>query len=550
MRYKPIFLFTILWGMITIACRVPGTGSSQPDMDNALLKTIVAATLTRAAESGPPATRTFTVKPIEPNILIVPAETEIPVQETDPSAAETGLPNTPTPQVIPTEIPAFSINMNSPENDTAAEFTYITQSGDTFEYIAERFDVNPERIVAADTIKKVGLLPPGQVLSIPNTLGDTSANQPVLPDSEVVYSPSVSDFSVEEFVSSTGGYLSRFDEHVYDEWLTGAEIVGQVAVETSVNPRLLLAVLEDQSGWVLGEPSGPADKNYPLGLHVSGKKGLYQELVITATQINKGYYSGRSGVVTELKFKDKSRLRINPELNAGSMGVQLLYALFTYPSGWQESLYGSGGFLELYERMFPGSWERAAQVEPLLPADLEQPQWELPFSEGERWSLTGGPHYSWNAFSPRGALDFAPVTGEMACEVSKRRVTASAAGYVARSANNVLAIDLDGDTFEGSGWNIVYLHLANEGQTPAGIRVETDDRLGHPSCQRGHNTGTHVHIARKYNGEWLPADGSVPFILSGWEVYAEEGNYIGGMTKGDQIVEAKPYGPHSSIVVR
>ena len=31
----------------------------------------------------------------------------------------------------------------------------------------------------------------------------------------------------------------------------------------------------------------------------------------------------------------------------------------------------------------------------------------------------------------------------------------------------------------------------------------------------GHVTGTHVHIARKYNGEWIPADG-LAFNLEGW----------------------------------
>ncbi len=88
-------------------------------------------------------------------------------------------------------------------------------------------------------------------------------------------------------------------------------------------------------------------------------------------------------MVKELKFKDKSRLRINPELNAGSMGVQLLYALFTYPGEWQGALYGNdgGGFLELYKSMFPGGWGRAARVEPLLPGDLAQPELELPVEE-------------------------------------------------------------------------------------------------------------------------------------------------------------------------
>jgi len=94
------------------------------------------------------------------------------------------------------------------------------------------------------------------------------------------------------------------------------------------------------------------------------------------------------------------------------------------------------------------------------------------------------------------------------------------------------------------------MHLAEESLPQAGKAVRLDDRLGHPSCERGTNTGTHVHIARKYNGEWLPADGSVRFILSGWDVFADELNYKGGMQKGEQLVVANVNGPRTSIVVR
>jgi hypothetical protein len=313
---------------------------------------------------------------------------------------------------------------------------------------------------------------------------------------------------------------------------------------------LLLAFLEFRSGWVLGEPDAPIDKDYPIGFHVSGKHGLYQELVMAATHLTKGYYGGRGGIIKELKFQDGGRPRIHPELNAGSMGIQYLFSLFYDRIRWQEDLYDPDGFIDLYQSMFPGVWERASKVEPLLPAELAQPDLELPFNEGERWSLTGGPHYSWNAGSPRGALDFAPVTGEPACEVSKSWVTAMAPGFVTRSAYNVLVIDLDGDGFEGTGWSVLYLHLADQERTPSGTWVDLDDNLGHPSCERGHNTGTHVHIARKYNGEWLPIEGSVPFVLSGWEVQAGEKNYQGEMHKGEQVVRANSSGPGTSIIVR
>jgi murein DD-endopeptidase MepM/ murein hydrolase activator NlpD len=175
---------------------------------------------------------------------------------------------------------------------------------------------------------------------------------------------------------------------------------------------------------------------------------------------------------------------------------------------------------------------------------------ELPIPPGERWSLTGGPHYSWNTGSPRGGLDFAPVTGEPACSVSRAWATAAAPGLVVRSANNALAIDLDGDGYEQTGWVVVYVHLAGEGRVPQGTQVKADDPLGHPSCERGVNTGTHVHIARKYNGEWLSADGPIQMTLSGWVVYAGLKNYQGELIKGDQIVTASPVGPRTSIIVR
>jgi hypothetical protein len=80
--------------------------------------------------------------------------------------------------------------------------------------------------------------------------------------------------------------------------------------------------------------------------------------------------------------------------------------------------------------------------------------------------------------------------------------------------------------------------------------VETSDFLGHPTCEGGIATGTHVHIARKYNGEWLTADGPLPFVLSGWQVYAGEKSYQGELRQGSQVVVASPVGPRTSIITR
>lgn len=63
-------------------------------------------------------------------------------------------------------------------------------------------------------------------------------------------------------------------------------------------------------------------------------------------------------------------------------------------------------------------------------------------------------------------------------------------------------------------------------------------------------TGTHVHMARKYNGEWILADGPMPMVLSGWRVHADPILYMGTLTKDDLTVYSSVYGTYESRVTR
>jgi murein DD-endopeptidase MepM/ murein hydrolase activator NlpD len=273
-------------------------------------------------------------------------------------------------------------------------------------------------------------------------------------------------------------------------------------------------------------------------------------MLLLAKQFNVGYYGWRSGLVTALKFADQSRARLSPEQNAGTVALQWVFSRFYAPELWQEYLYSPQGFLDLYRQMFGDFMERAEAVGPLFRPGLAQPELELPFRAGQRWSFTGGPHVSWDTGSPAGAIDFSPVTGEPACSVSRAWVTAPANGMVVRSEDNVVALDLDGDGQEQTGWVLVFLHLADEGRVSAGTRVSLDDRLGHPSCEGGKATGTHVHMARKYNGEWILIDGPLPFVLSGWLVEAGTRIYEGYLVQDGKRITANPGGNQTSIIIR
>jgi hypothetical protein len=120
---------------------------------------------------------------------------------------------------------------------------------------------------------------------------------------------------------------------------------------------------------------------------------------------------------------------------------------------------------------------------------------------------------------------------------------------VVRTGKGVIVIDLDGDGYEQTGWVVLYLHVIDP-VVQVGDWVENSDLLGHPSCEGGLATGTHLHIARKYNGEWIPADGPLPYNLSGWVARAGEDPYEGTLVEGDRIIYASVYGSFESRISR
>ena len=109
--------------------------------------------------------------------------------------------------------------------------------------------------------------------------------------------------------------------------------------------------------------------------------------------------------------------------------------------------------------------------------------------------------------------------------------------------------DFDVD-HEQTGWVVVYSYLADNGPIARGTRVGTGDPLGHPSCEGGAATGKHVHIARKYNGEWLAADGPAPFVLRGWGAVAGERNYPGALVRDGERVTSDSSGQQGSTIIR
>jgi murein DD-endopeptidase MepM/ murein hydrolase activator NlpD len=472
---------------------------------------------------------------------------------------------TPTPTAIPfvtfTPLPTQNI-LNAegtallPTFDVPA-ILYYSQSGDTLPAVAVRFNVSLSDVRSNADLPQTALINPGTLLIIPKRITDTTTpNTQIIPDSELVFSDTAVNFDIAGYVSKAGGNLSNYREYLGSTgWMTGAAEIKRAAIENSINPRLLLAVLDYESHWVRGQPVDALHTDYPMGYENQFDKGLFLQLEWAINQLSIGYYGWRAGTLTTLTFADGSVLRIDPRLNAGTVALQYLFAQLHSQSQWEQIINSDQGFSALYNTMFGDPFARGDSVNPILPPGLIQPKLTLPFQPHFEWSLTNGPHGAWLPSGAMAAIDLAPTSDHGGCAASPAWVVAAAPGLIVRSENGVVDEDLDGDGYEQTGWNLVYLHIAAADSVPAGKWVNRNDRIGHPACVGGYETGTHLHFVRKYNGEWIPADSPIPFVLSGWTVHAgsqpcNNGFCSGNMTQNGQTITADPFGESKSIIFR
>lgn len=408
---------------------------------------------------------------------------------------------------------------------------YIVQSGDTLSGIASRFGCDLDALASANGINNPNALQVGQKLTIPSTEVETGPATILLPDSEFVNGPAYVDFDTGAFAARQGGYLAEYYENVGGQVLSGPEIVALVAHHYSVGPRMLLAILEMRGGWVTDPSPGGAALSYPMGYRGGGWELLSRQLAWAADKLNQGYYDWRGRGVTFITWGDGTATRYPPSLNAATAGLHYFFAQNAKKSQWRTSVGdGPGSFAETYQALFGDPAQYA--IEPLIPANTTCPTLSLPWSDGELWYYTGGPHGGWADGSAWAALDFVPDEGYLGCQPAASWATAAAPGLIIYSQDGEVMVDLDGDGHEQTGWVLFYLHVGSQGRVPVGSRVQVGDPIGHPSCEGGFSESTHLHFARRYNGEWIAADGPIPMVLDGWQAHSAGRDYEGTLTRG------------------
>lgn len=435
------------------------------------------------------------------------------------------------PILTPTPNPARSL----PQPRTQS-LSYTVQFNDTLGVIASRNGITLEALITANQITNPDLLSVGQSLVIPAPIpSDLGPSFKIIPDSELIDGPMNVNFPLDIYVRTQNGHLAKYLEDVEGQIYSGAEIVAMVADQYSVNPRLLLALLEYQSSWLTQAQARLESLSFPMGLEDPFASGLYSQLAWTANTLNRGYYLWRVNGLGYWSTTNGSLIPASPTLNAGTAAVQYFFAQLYPETEWRQVV-SESGFMNTYKALFgiPFDWA----VNPIIPDDLTQPTLQLPFEPGVPWLFTGGPHGGWNTGSAWAALDFSPPMEELGCHPNDAWVVAMADGVIVRSENGAVIQDLDGDDAAQTGWSLFYMHIETRDRVPVGTFLNAGERIGHPSCEGGFSSGSHVHIARLYNGEWISADGQLPFVMDGWKSEGTGEVYDGYLQKEGQSIEA------------
>ena len=420
---------------------------------------------------------------------------------------------------------------------------YTAQTGDTLPNLAVRFNTTVAEIKQANPFipDSATSMPPGMPMKIPiYYLPLWGSPYQIIPDSLFVNGPTQVGFDTANFIADMPGWLKDYSEYAADANRSAADIIDYTARYYSVSPRLLLALLEYQAG-ALSQPSLPdngrgySTLDYPLGYQVWDHKRLFMQLGWAANLLNNGYYGYRTSHLTSIEYHDGRLERFDPWQNAATVSLHNYFNFLSDHYSDYAKAISSEGFAKVYRDLFGDPWQAD---KPHIPGSLTQPEFSLPFEPGYTWAYTGGPHTGWGIGEPYAAVDFAPPSVTQGCQPSSAWVVAMAPGVVARSETGIVVLDLDGDGDERTGWDIFYLHIGTQERAPAGATLKRGDPIGHPSCEGGESTGTHVHIARKYNGEWIPADSALPLTLDGWVAHSSGEPYQGTLTHSSEVVTA------------
>lgn len=338
--------------------------------------------------------------------------------------------------------------------------------------------------------------------------GNAMANTGMAPAANsLVYSyDEMFQFDIEAFLLARAPHL-----------LPHAEAISHWAGYTSISPKVLLALMEQQSGVLSKGKSDKAANQRPFGA-LARTTGFANQIRDVADQLaNQMYGSAKASGAAEfgaeqadthpLQALFDNRLGSDASLSAESKGATAM----------QE-------FAQTYQRLFGKAFTQSAPQLAINNATLAGPAngvLQFPFPVGASWHVGGAHTNTGSGNYPMSSLDMSQGGG-WGSNQSGVWVSSSAAGSFKRHSSCFAEI------VHAGGWSTTYYHLMNI-QYNTGANVNKNVKIANPAntkaqalCNGGASTGPHEHFSLKNNGSWYHLNG---VYLSGWQITATGTSY-------------------------
>ena len=414
---------------------------------------------------------------------------------------------------------------------------YTAQSGDNLPMLAARFNTSKEAIRKSNPIlpANVTTLPQGLPMHIPiyYTPFWGSALK-LIPNSAFVYSSNSGSSDFEMLVGGNYGKSEVFQQLFSLESVQ--EQFWQACLEASIDPRLVLSLavygFEPNSGLL------PASSALLESISAHNVDLLQHWLGL----LNEGFYGFETGRLVELELPDGTIERLDPWQNAGSAALRYFFSQMLETTTDYQRAVEPDGFAATYEKLFEDPWTTEVEV---LPGSLAWIPAGLPINPQGGWQA---------AALPEGNLKSMPWSGVMAgfhasIQDSKDKnaygkVFASIGGTITRMDASQLVVSQAGMR-ETQGWSVVYYGVNVKPGLKEGDMVEIGESLGHVNALAWNAS---FWLARKFNGEWVGANGVVPFTLGGWNLAMDKDGRNLTMHKTEMTIYSQPSKSQSNLI--
>lgn len=415
--------------------------------------------------------------------------------------------------------------------------SYSAQSGDSLPMLASRFNTSEEAIRKANPIipASVSTLPQGLPMQIPIYYAPFwgSAFQ-MIPNSAFIFTSDAESFDLRKL------NLNKSENPEIVQLVSAleanAKMFRQTCLEASIDPRLMISII--------------AYGLRPEGEFQQASRTMIEKIKNNDPSLlqhwmgvlNEGYYRFETGKLVELELPDGSIEQLDPWQNAGSAALRFFFSMMVKTPGAYRLAVDPDGLARTYTDLFGDPWEVQSEV---LPGSLEWLPAGLPIDPQGGWQAALMPEQIRKMMPwPGAAAGFHASIQDASNKGSYGKVFSSISGTITRLDNFHLVVSEPGMP-ETKGWSIVYFGVTAKPGLKAGDEIQIGQTLGQVDSV---NWNASFWLARKYNGEWVPAGTVIPFKLGGWKLALDDSKQNLVMHKPELTVYSQPYQGQTNLI--